>query len=139
MQMLQALYSTACPLQSSQHGDSIPQDLASVAGIWACLGCPTWQVVLSNAEQGSARPAVHRQHSVGQHALQGELLIMRVCRDTELFPGTEDQGKTKMKELFGVPKLKKDGTLGKVSLLSFHSHMHMRCEATSCAMKGPLA
>ena len=45
-----------------------------------------------------------------------------MCSDTELFPGTEDQGKTKMKQLFGVPKLKKDGTIGKVShFLSFLS------------------
>ena len=38
------------------------------------------------------------------------------CRDMELFPGLEDQGKTSMKDLFGVPVIKKDGTEGKVSI-----------------------
>ena len=37
-----------------------------------------------------------------------------MCRDAELFPGLESQGKTSMKDLFGVAQLRKDGTEGKV-------------------------
>ena len=38
-----------------------------------------------------------------------------------------------------MPKLKKDGTVGKVSLLFSAPSMHLTCEAASRAMKGPLA
>ena len=57
-------------------------------------------------------------------ATASHLTWFHACSDSMVFPGTEDQGKTKMKELFGVPKLRKDGTVGKVS-----PHMALRLTA----------